>query len=99
MPIVRTAVLLSAFPAGKLLKSLALRDAPWYTDYIFSPSHGQAAYWAQQCNNDIILEGETFDWWVDETLTPDLSLRVRILNDAIRAMEDHREGDFRKFDL
>ncbi|MER7766845.1 hypothetical protein [Kitasatospora sp. NPDC096140] len=97
MPVVRTAVLLAMFPAGQPINVPG--DAPWYVSYLFSPTHGQAAYWLKQTDNDMLLDGEVFDWAVFEDPAPDLSSRTRTVDMVIRAMEDDRNIDFSSFDV
>ncbi|MEU5191617.1 hypothetical protein AB0G83_31405 [Streptomyces klenkii] len=97
MPVVRTAVLLAMFPAGQPINVLG--DAPWYVSYLFSPTHGQAAYWLKQTDNDMLLSGEVFDWAVFEDSAPDLSNRTSTIDMVIQAMEDDRNIDFSSFDV
>jgi hypothetical protein len=90
-------VLLFGFPAGQ---QLAVKgDQPWYTQYFFNPSFGRAAFWAKQSDNNIVLDGQVFDWaWVmDPTLT--LTNRKGVIDFAIRAMQDDRDISFVGFDL
>ena len=97
MPVVRTAVLLFAFPAGQ---KLAIRgDAPWYVQYIFNPGYGQTAFWQKQSDNDVVLDGEVFDWALVNDPNPDLTKRTDTINAAIAAMENDRGADFGRFDL
>ncbi|MFJ8623785.1 hypothetical protein ACIRD3_13195 [Kitasatospora sp. NPDC093550] len=97
MPVVRTAVLLTEFPAGQPLDVQG--DAPWYVSYFFSPTHGQAAYWLKQTDNDLLLDGEVFDRALFEDPAPDFSDRAKTVDRVIRAMEDDRNIDFSSFDV
>ncbi|MFC5664936.1 reprolysin-like metallopeptidase [Kitasatospora misakiensis] len=97
MPVVRTAVLLAAFPAGQPLNLHG--NAPWYVSYFFSPTHGQTAYWLKQTDNDMLFTGEVFDWALSDDPAPDLSKRRATLDRVIRAMENDRGIDFSPFDV
>jgi hypothetical protein len=97
MPVVTTAVLLFGFPAGQQLHVKG--DQAWYTQYFFNPSHGQSGYWAKQSDNNIILDGQVFDWaWVNNP-NPDLTSRQNAINFAIGAMQHDRGINFAGFDL
>jgi hypothetical protein len=97
MPVIRTAVLLFGYPAGQ---QLYLRgDAPWYVNYVFSPTHGLNAYWNKQSDNDIVLDGEVMDWRFVDDPNPNLMDRTAVINLAIRAMEDGAGMDFGSFDV
>lgn len=97
MAIVRTAVLLFAYPAGGNLNLHG--DASWYRNYFFGPAHGQAGYWIQQSNAAIVIDGEVFDWALVDTPNPDLSNRTATLNHAIKALENDRGVNFDDFDV
>jgi hypothetical protein len=97
MPIVRTAVLLFGYPGGQQLN---LRGNPaWYRQYFFNPSYGQSAYWAKQSANNIILDGEVFNWAFVNDPNPTLTNRLDVINFAINAMERDRGINFTSFDL
>jgi hypothetical protein len=97
MTVVRTAVLLFAYPTGQQYYVRA--DAPWYVSYFFSPTHGLNAYWSKQSDNDILLDGEVTDWQFVDDSNPDLSNRTDVINAAIGAMEDIHGMDFGSFDV
>ncbi|MFD8754397.1 reprolysin-like metallopeptidase [Kitasatospora sp. NPDC059577] len=97
MPVVRTAVLLTEFPAGQPLDLQG--DAPWYVSCLFSPTHGQAAYWPKQTAHDMPFDGEAFDRALFEDPAPDPSDRETTVHRVIRAMEDDRNTDFSPFDV
>ena len=51
MPVVRTAVLLFAYPAGQNLDLHG--DVLWYRNYFFGPVYGQAGYWIKQTDSHL----------------------------------------------
>ena len=97
MPVVRTIVLLFAFPAGQ---SLNLRgDALWYRNYFFGPSYGQSGYWMKQTSYQLILDGDVRDWVSVDDPNPNLTDRTSVINMAIRAMEQNHGVDFNSYDV
>src|SRR5215213_3927101 len=97
MPVVRTAVLLFGYPAGQRLELKG--DAAWYTQYFFNLSYGQAAYWAKQSANNIILDGQVFDWaWVKDP-NPTLTNRQDVINFAVNVSTIERGVNLTSFDL
>ena len=97
MPVVRTAVLLFGFTAGQ---KLAVKgDQAWYTQYFFNLGYGQAAYWAKQTDNNLILDGQVIDWAFVSDPNPNLTNRSAAINFAILAMEEDRDFSFAAFDI
>jgi hypothetical protein len=96
MPLIRTAVILLGYTAGQ---QLAVKDAPWYVQYFFNPTYGQAGYWLKQSNNEIALTGEVFNWAFLTDTVPDFTSRGEVLDFAIFVMEQNRGVDFQRFDV
>ncbi|APG05605.1 hypothetical protein BJI69_17975 [Luteibacter rhizovicinus DSM 16549] len=51
------------------------RSKSWYESYFFNQFYGQAAYWLKQSDGDVILDGQVFDWVVDNAPVRDFSAR------------------------
>ena len=97
MAIVRTIVLLFGWAAGQQLELKG--DKPWYEQYFFNPAFGQAAYWAKQSDNEVILDGQVLDWAFVDDPDPTLTNRTDVINFAIGAMENDRHIEFIAYDL
>jgi hypothetical protein len=74
-------------------------DRAWYTEYFFNPSHGQSAYWAKQTDNQIVLNGQVFDWAFMKDPNPTLTNRTDALDLAVSVMEQDRHISFASVDL
>lgn len=97
MPIVRTAVLLFAYPVGQNLNLHG--DVFWYRNYFFGPSYGQAGYWIKQSDAQVVIDGDVFDWALVSDPAPNLMNRTDLINKAIAAMENDRDLNFDRFDI
>jgi hypothetical protein len=74
-------------------------DRPFYDQYYFHPSYGQAGYWGTQTDNQRIFGGQVFDWLSSGGSLPDFSKRRTIAEWVIRAFEENRGVNFDGFDV
>ena len=93
MPIMRTAVLLF-----RSIRRQFVRAPGWYHDYFFNMTYGQAGYWLTQTSGDVLFSGQVFDWLNMGTNPAELSSRHKMLEYAIRTMEDVRGVNFGGFE-
>ena len=97
MPVVNTAVILLICPAGGTIN--IPMDMNWYKEYFFNPATGMKGYWLKQTNNDMVLEGQVFDWVINPDPNPNLMNRTATAKFAVGAMENDHGVDFSNFDL
>ncbi|MBB2922212.1 hypothetical protein [Cellulomonas cellasea] len=95
MGVVNVAVLLYGWKAGQ---QFSFPDRDFYDRYFFHPVYGQAAYWAKQSDNQVILSGRVFGWQWDPDPDPQLLDRVAVVNNVIAVLESG-DADFSTFDV